>query len=220
MSFCADARAATAPIWDAIHALPFNRELAAGTLPRAAFRHYMIQDAIYLIAYARALAAAAVKAPSTAEIEFFVDSAKGALVVERQLHADYLGKLEVDIAAIEAAGASPSCFAYTSFLTGTAQTGSYEELVAAILPCFWVYWDVGKALYRASAPGNFYQAWIDTYAGDEFGELVQRCKGIADASAARSGDQVIAAMHAAFARSCRYEWAFWDSAYRLERWPV
>lgn len=220
MSFCADARVATALIWDAIHALPFNRQLAAGTLPREAFRHYMIQDAIYLIAYARALAAAAVKAPSTVEIEFFVDSAKGALVVERQLHADYLGKFDIDMATVEAAGASPSCFAYTSFLISTAQTGSYEELVAAILPCFWVYWDVGKALYRTSVPGNFYQAWIDTYAGDEFGALVERCKTITDAAAARSGADVISAMHAAFERSCRYEWAFWDSAYRLERWPI
>ena len=42
--------------------LPFNQELAAGTLSADAFCHYVIQDAHYLLAYGRALAVAAAKA--------------------------------------------------------------------------------------------------------------------------------------------------------------
>jgi thiaminase (transcriptional activator TenA) len=220
MAFSDEARERTAPIWTALHAMPFNRELAAGTLSRDAFRQYMIQDAIYLVAYARALAIAAAKAPSSGDIEFFADSAKGAIVVERALHAEYLGRFDIALADVATAEPSPACLAYTSFLLSTAATGSYEELIAAILPCFWIYWDVGQALYRESAPGNFYQAWIDTYAGEAFGALVDQCKGIVDAAAARSAPATVAAMHTAFARCCQYEWLFWDSAYRLERWPV
>jgi thiaminase/transcriptional activator TenA len=200
--------------------MPFNRELAAGTLDRAAFRHYMVQDAIYLVAYARALAVAAAKAPTPAEIEFFVDAAKGALVVERALHETYLTAFDIPIAEVMAAEPSPTCLAYTSFLIATAQTGSYEELIAAILPCFWVYWDVGQALHGASRPGNFYQAWVDTYAGDAFGAVVERCKALVDQAAATAAPPTVEAMHRAFARCCQYEWMFWDSAYRLEDWPV
>jgi thiaminase/transcriptional activator TenA len=220
MPFSDDARAATRSLWEAIHAHPFNRELAAGVLSREAFRHYMIQDAIYLVAYARALAIAGAKAPSVEEIEFFVDAAKGALVVERALHAEYLGKFGVDIAVVASAEPSPACRAYTSFLLATAETGSYEELVAALLPCFWVYWDVGKALYAASAPDNFYRAWIDTYAGEEFGAVVERCRELVDRTAQAASPASGAAMHRAFELSCRYEWMFWDSAYRCETWPA
>jgi len=220
MPFSTDARTRTAAMWQAIHAIPFNRELAAGSLDRAAFRHYMIQDAIYLLAYARALAIAAAKAPSAAEIEFFVDAAKGALVVERQLHAEYLGRCDIALDEIERAEPSPACLGYTSFLVATGQTGSYEELIAAILPCFWIYWDVGKALYRESAPDNFYRAWVDTYAGEAFGAVVERCRAIVDAAAERAGADTVEAMHRAFATCCRHEYLFWDSAYRLESWPV
>jgi thiaminase/transcriptional activator TenA len=218
--FSDEARRRTAPVWDAIHAMPFNRKLADGSLPREAFRQYMVQDAIYLVAYARALALAAARAPNTDEIEFFADSAKGAIVVERALHAEYLAKFDIPLDAIARAEPSPACDAYTSFLIATAANASYEEAVAAILPCFWIYWDVGKALHGASVPGNFYQAWVDTYAGDAFGSSVERCRDIVDEAAARATPQRVEAMHRAFARCCQYEWMFWDSAWRLEAWPV
>src|SRR5437867_4304481 len=87
----------------AIHRLPFNTGLTAGTLAPERFRFYILQDAIYLGQYARVLALAAAKAPDAATIEAFGHAAVQAIVVERALHGRYLAEFEVAPAAIEAA---------------------------------------------------------------------------------------------------------------------
>jgi thiaminase (transcriptional activator TenA) len=220
MSFSQAAWDRTADLRRAIHAHPFNRELAAGTLRRNRFQHYMLQDAIYLVAYSRTLAAASVRAPGVAAQEFFADASKTALVVERALHESYLTQFGISREEAAAAEPSPTCLGYTSFLLATAQAGSYEELVAAILPCFWIYWDVGTVIAKMSGAGNPYQPGIDTYADEGFGRAVAEAREATD-EAARGLDEVrLANMHRAFRRCCQYEWMFWDAAYRLEGWPV
>jgi len=93
-------------------------------------------------------------------------------------------------------------------------------LVAAVLPCFWIYWDVACAITARAAPQNPYRAWIDTYADPRFGEAVQRVIDIADEAAATATPARRAAMLAAFGRSTQYEYLFWDGAYRERGWPV
>ena len=204
----------------AIHDLPFNRDLAAGTLSRARFQHYMVQDSLYLIAYGRALAIAAAKAPNPDAMVVFAAAAREAVVVERALHGSIFAEFGLDPQAVARTDRSPACQAYTDFLIATAQTEPYESLIAAILPCFWVYWDVGTAIAGSAAPNNPYQTWIDTYADPGFGEAVARVKAINDEAAAATTGIGRAAMLHAFKRSTQYEWMFWDSAYRLEAWPI
>lgn len=209
-----------APIRAAMRAMPFNVELAAGVLDRAAFRHYMLQDAAYLQAYARVLALGAAKAPGPDEILEFSKAAETAIVVERALHAGYLSQFGVDAAAMETAEPSPTCLGYVNFMLAEAATGSFATLVGAVLPCFWVYREIGLSVREVSAPGNFYQTWIDTYADDAFGAATARMIAIYDGAAAAAGAAERARMEAAFLQCCRYEWMFWDAAYRQETWPV
>src|SRR5215831_12981496 len=164
----------TAALRNAIHRLPFNTELAAGSLTRNRFQTYIIQDAIYLGQFSRALAISAAKAPDTSTMQSFAQSALGAIAVEEALHARYLSDFGIDPASIADAEPSPDCLAYTSFLIAAAYHDPWEVLVAALLPCFWVYWDVGCAIARTAASDNPYKAWIDTYADARFGEAVQR----------------------------------------------
>jgi thiaminase/transcriptional activator TenA len=71
----------TAALRDAIHRLPFNTELAAGSLNRDRFQTYITQDAIYLGQFSRALAISAAKAPDTPTMQSFAQSALGAIAV-------------------------------------------------------------------------------------------------------------------------------------------
>lgn len=64
MSFSSDAWARNAALYEKTRDMPFNRELASGQLAEDAFKHYMIQDAHYLVAFGRALAIAAAR-PTT-----------------------------------------------------------------------------------------------------------------------------------------------------------
>jgi thiaminase (transcriptional activator TenA) len=218
-SFSEEARQRTAILRAAIQALPFNTELAAGTLAGDRFQHYITQDALYLGHFSRALAIAAAKAPDTATLQSFAQSALGAVAVERALHEHYLRMFGIDPATLAAADAAPDCLAYTSFLLAAAYHEPWEVLVAALLPCFWIYWDVGCAIAGAAAPDNPYRAWIDTYADPRFGEAVQAVVATTDHAAAGASAGLRAKMLAAFTRATQYEYLFWDGAYHRRLWP-
>jgi thiaminase/transcriptional activator TenA len=220
LSWTDEVWAEAAPILHAIDAHPFVRELAGGELSRERFQGYMVQDAIYLRGFGRALAFGAVKAPDAEQILHFSKAAEVAIVVERALHAGFLQQFGVDAAEAEAAEASPACAAYVDHLLASAAVGSFGDLAAAVLPCFWIYQDVGTRIAAGAVAGNPYRAWIDTYAGEEFAAAVARMRSVVDAEAAGAGAAQQSSMRARFLRSCRHEWMFWDAAWRMERWPV
>ena len=220
MRFSEEAWQRASALREAIHRLPFNTEPAAGSLAPDRFRWYILQDAIYLGEYARVLALAAAKAPDVRAVQWFGGAAVEAILVEQLLHGRYLAEFGVAPDAIAAAEPSPDCLAYTSFLLATAHQQRWEVLVAAVLPCFWVYWDVASAITAKAAPQNLYRAWIDTYADPRFGEAVRRVIGIADEAAAAATLAQRAVMLAAFGRSTQYEYLFWDGAYQERGWPV
>jgi thiaminase (transcriptional activator TenA) len=220
MRFSEEAWQRTAALRGMIHRLPFNTELAAGTLLPERFRFYILQDAIYLGEYARVLALAAAKAPDALSVQAFGRAAIEAVAVEQALHARYLAEFGVTPDAAAAAEPAPDCLAYTSFLLATAHQQPWEVLVAAVLPCFWIYWDVAGAITRDAAQENPYRAWIDAYADPRFGEAVRMVIDIADRAAAAASPAVRGAMLDAFFRSTRYEFLFWDGAYRQRGWPA
>jgi thiaminase (transcriptional activator TenA) len=217
--FSEEAWAGTAALRAAIHRLPFNTELAAGTLAPDRFRFYILQDAIYLGEYARVLSIAAAKAPEAATVQVFAGDAVQAIAVEQALHGRYLAEFGVAPEAAAAADPSPDCLAYTSFLLTTAHQQPWPVLVGALLPCFWIYWDVASAIVGGAAPDNRYRAWIDTYADPRFGDAVKTVIDIADRAAEAASSQVRQAMFAAFSRSAQYEYLFWDGAYHQRTWP-
>jgi thiaminase/transcriptional activator TenA len=210
----------TTPLRAAIHALPFNQELAAGTLSRARFQGYIIQDALYLDQYARTLAIAGARGPDGATLRAFAKSALEAVAVEQALHERYLTEFGVDPAHLAGAEPSPDCLGYTSFLLATAYHDPWEVLVAALLPCFWIYWDVGNAIARRADAANPYRAWIDTYADEGFGAAVRAVIAATDRAAEGTTPSVRSRMMTAFIRSTQYEWLFWDGAYQQRVWPV
>ncbi|WP_216212828.1 thiaminase II [Amycolatopsis aidingensis] len=221
--FCDRAWQHTVKIQQASLAHPFNEELANGSLPAERFQFYLAQDARYLVGFGRALAVAAARTPDPADLPFFAGAAREAVVVERQLHEEYFQRFGLGQAELDAIETSPTCLAYTSYLLATAQTDGYPELIAALLPCFWVYHHVGSSILRqqdGSGPENPYQAWIDTYADEDFARSVESCKEAVDRAAAAGDEATRARMLDRFTRASEYEWMFWDSAYRQESWPT
>jgi thiaminase/transcriptional activator TenA len=93
-------------------------------------------------------------------------------------------------------------------------------VLGALLPCFWIYAEVGRDIHARAAANNPYQAWIDTYAGEEFHAAVRAMIEATDEAAAGASPGLQARMHAAYTRAAQLEWMFWDSAYRLEQWLV
>lgn len=220
MGFCAEIWDEVASLRRAILAHPFLSELAAGTLPPSSFQHYILQDSLYLAEYARVLAIAAARAPDAAGRLEFSDGAKVAVQVEEGLHQAFFAQFGVSADMAATVERSPACLGYTGYLASLAATRTYEELIAGLLPCFWVYWDVGCAIRPQAVSPNPYAPWIDTYAAPEFGEATDRVRTLVDAAAEATSPAVRDAMAQAFRVATRYEWMFWDSAYRREAWPI
>ena len=209
----------TARLREAIHRLPFNTELAAGSLARDRFQSYIIQDSLYLGRFSRALAIAAAKAPDNNTMQSVAQSALRAVAVEQALHERYLQEFGIDTGRIGDIEASPDCLSYTSYLIAAAYHEPWEVLVAALLPCFRIYWDVGCAIGQKAGPENPYRAWIDTYADERFGKAVETAVATGDRAAAAVTTATRTAMLVAFVRACQYEWLFWDGAYQRRSWP-
>src|SRR5882672_10410645 len=209
-----------AQVYDIIRTMLFNAELASGTLSEARFKHYITQDAHYLIGFGRALTLAAAKAPDPERIVQFAKSAEGAIVVERALHGSFFTQYAITSKVFADTPLSPACHHYVSYLLATAHAEPYEVLLGALLPCFWIYAEVGRDIHARAAPANPYRAWIDTYAGEDFHAAVRAVIGATDEAADGASPGLRQHMQAAFRRATQLEWVFWDSAYRLETWPV
>src|SRR6476659_694208 len=182
-TFSHDAWNKNARIYEIIRTMPFNAALAAATLSEARFKHYITQDAHYLIGFGRALTLAGAKAPNPDRIVQFAKSAEGAIVVERALHGSFFQQYGITSEVFAQTPLSPACHHYVAYLIATAYGEPYEVLLGALLPCFWIYAEVGRDIHARAAPNNPYQAWIDTYAGEEFHTAVQSMIGATDAAA-------------------------------------
>ena len=208
-------------IYQAILKMPFVTELESGSLDKKIFQHYIIQDGIYLGEFARVLAIASAKAPQP-EIQLqFANSVREAIVVERSLHENFFIEFGIDPQDALTTEPSPTCLNYTNFLIATAYQYDFAVTVAAILPCFWIYLEVGKYIYkRATTKANPYQKWIDTYIDTDFETSVNYVIQIADMEAETASDRKLELMNRVFYRASQFEWLFWDSAYRLEIWSI
>lgn len=208
------------PIFTAILDHPFLRGLTDGSLPEECFRFYVVQDALYLRDYARCLALAAAKAPQESWCQLFAEHARVALVVERSLHESFFRDWNLAPETINQVPHAPTNLAYTSYLLRVAYDRPFEELLGAVLPCYWIYWEVGKVLERSGSPHPLYQRWIDTYASEEFAQVVRAVIEVTNAAVSDLPETRRSLVRAHFVTTSRYEWLFWDAAWRQETWPV
>ncbi|MEA2146668.1 MAG: hypothetical protein QOG59_2255 [Solirubrobacteraceae bacterium] len=202
-------------IWEAQHAHPFVKGLGDGTLDAERFRHFVRQDYVFLIEYARLLSLACARAPRLEWMRRFAELAASTLGNEMEMHRSFALAWGISAEELEYERATPTTRAYTEFLLRTATLGDFPELVAALLPCMWGYAELGRAL-APRAGGNPYAAWIEMYASDEFVTDANWCRALTDELAADLGEAGRARMLEAFLQSSRHELAFWDMAWELE----
>ena len=217
----------TTELWNSIRAIygailrhQFLGGLADGSLPRESFQFYVVQDALYLREFARALSVAAARAPQDDWIIMFNEHAAGALRVERALHESFFREFGLSPQEVAATPLAPTNLAYTSYLLAVAYAAPFHEIIATLLPCYWIYWEVGKELELGGSPDPLYARWIGTYASAEFGSLVRAVLDATEATASHLRPNEREAMRLHFLVTSRYEWMFWEMGYRRESWPL
>ncbi len=217
--------AETKVLRESIDSLEFLERLGDGTLPLDAFRTYIEQDKLYLEGYSKALSLVAAHAPDPQSAGFWSNSASTAATVESALHDGLLtgGILPAGSGMLEH---SQACLGYVSYLTATAATAPYPVSAAAVLPCFWIYAEVGRDLAASARevldadPSHPYAQWVTTYDAPEFHESVAQARVLVDAAAEAATETEREAMSEAFRIASRYELMFWDSALHQQPWPA
>ncbi len=220
-SFSAQLRDRAQSIWRAIEDHPFLHELHAGSLPMDRFTYFILQDYVYLLDFAQVLCLGAAKSPNLQTLELFCRHALGAVEVERSFHASFGKTLGRSRAQLDEVLKAPITQAYIDHLQSVARGASLGELVAAVLPCYWIYGEAGRRLNknRPRKP-EIYRQWIETYASESFWKPVREQIQLLDRLGAAASRNEKKRMAAHFVLSSRYEFMFWEQAYRLESWPV
>lgn len=222
MSYCERLKRLAQPIWDAQLKHPFVKGLGSGTLPARKFRYYILQDARFLSDLARVFAAAAQKAPDSESAQQFAKLVDETLSVERGLHETYAKRWNMTPRQMVEVPMAPTTYAYTRHMLSVAQSGSAAEITVVALPCAWIYCEVGRHLLRKGPPPSKhpYRNWLLMYSSPEFAEVGRWMRGRVDAWAKHAGREEKRRMEENFHISSRYEWMFWDMAWKEERWPV
>lgn len=211
--------AAAAPLWQKTLTHPFIIGLGEGSLPLENFRFYMCQDYVFLIEYSRLLALATAKAVDLETMGRFANLLDATLNREMALHREFAEQCGISQRALAETIAAPTTHAYTSHLVRVAAVADLPEIIAALLPCQWGYCEIGQRLASRGKPTAmpFYGQWIDMYAAPEFAALAAWIRDLLDTYEGKVNEKRLADT---FSTSARYEYLFWEMAYRMEHWSV
>ena len=219
MTFCNEVRIECNDLWEASFNHPFVKGIAEGTLPLDVFKFYVMQDAYYLTHFAKVQAIGAVKATDLETTKRFAHHSEQTCAAEMALHESFmelLGVTEADWAVFEP---SPSAYAYVSHMYRSTE-GDLADVLAAILPCYWLYYEIGERLKDAKPDHAIFQRWIATYGSEWFGELVNEQIDRMNQLAENLPEKRKQELKDRFRRSSYYEWNFWEQAWTMETWAV
>ena len=222
MSYTAHLRKLAQPIWDAQLTHPFVVALGNGSLPEGKFEYYILQDARFLGDLARVFSAAALRAPDSDSALRFTKLAEETIVVERSLHEGYGSRWKMSAAHMTSVPMAPTNYAYTRHMLAVAASGTALEITVVALPCAWIYCVVGQHFLKHGSPSKKhpYRDWLMLYASPEFAEVQRWMRKKVDHWAKTAGKAEKRRMEASFVISSRYEWMFWEMAWKEEKWPV
>ena len=161
--------------WSAYISHEFVRQLGEGTLPLASFRHYLVQDYLFLIQFSRAYALAVYKSPTVDDMELSLAGLNG-IFSEMGLHLELCQSWGLSRADIEAAPEMTQTMAYTRFVLEAGMAGDLLDLQTALAPCILGYAEIGTALAHqdeAALEANPYRRWIEEYSSEGYQSLAK-----------------------------------------------
>lgn len=220
MNLFARLKADCAADWQAYTHHPFVAGLGDGTLAEGAFRHYLVQDYLFLIQFARAYALAVYKSDNLADMQSAAETMNGILNTEMQLHIGYCAGYGISAAEMEQAPEAAECTAYTRFVLEAGMAGDILDLHVALSPCVIGYGEIGARLAADPATrrdGNPFLSWIEMYSGDDYADvMVGATERLNRLGAERLTEARYARLAKLFGTATRLEADFWSMGLRAD----
>lgn len=220
MTFCEEVRSECDALWQGSFDHPFVKGVADGTLPVEVFKFYVQQDSYYLSHFAKIQALGAVKAQDLRTTQRFAAHAEQTCTAEMSLHESFFGMLDITEEERGTFQPAPTAYQYVSHMYRAAHEGDLADILAALLPCYWLYYEIGERLKDAKPNHPIYDKWIQTYGSEWFAELVQeqisRMNELAEVVSPERRQQ----LKEHFRKSSYYEWQFWEMAWTQQQWTI
>ncbi|MCW5700201.1 MAG: thiaminase II [Rhodospirillales bacterium] len=214
MTLFAELRHACADEWARYVDHPFVRGLADGTLPESCFRHYLVQDYLFLIHFARAYGLAVFKSDNLNDIRQAAAGLSAIVDQEMQLHVAFCRRWALDEDDMAAAPEADATMAYTRYVLEKGLSGDLLDLQTALAPCIVGYGEIGQRLFDNPATrmeGNPYREWIETYAAEEYQAVAAAHVAHMDSlMVRRGGPGRLPSLTTTFRQATRLEASFWD----------
>lgn len=213
-------RSGCAKPWRAYTHHAFVEGLGDGSLPRAAFLHYLVQDYVFLVHFARAWSLGVVKADTLDEMKICAGTVDALVNHEMALHVKTCAAAGIDEATLFAAHEEFENLAYTRYVMDAGLQGDFLDLMAALAPCCFGYGEIGTRLAQTASPDTPYRDWITTYATDDYQSVMVSVGQMIDAAVARrlgrdpAGSVRWPQLQARFTTATRLEVGFWDMGLR------
>jgi len=207
-------RAACLDDWRSYTRHPFVLALADGTLEEASFRHYLVQDYLFLIHFSRAYALAAYKSDDVEDIRAAGRTVVSLADTEMKLHVRYCAGWGIDEAAIRATPEAAANMAYTRYVLERGMAGDVLDLYVALAPCVVGYAEI--AAERMADPatrveGSRYRDWLENYSGADYQAVARAAAhGLDRHFARRAGEARFPALVETFRNATRLEARFWE----------
>ena len=219
MSFSRNLKSSCEKIWEDGYNHPFVQELGKGILSKEKFKFYLLQDYIYLFEYAKIFALATVKSKNKKLITNFSKTQYEIINIELNIHKKYMRKFGISEKEINCA--KPSLFnkAYTSSMISYGLTGNLAEILAAVFPCAWTYYDYATRLrkkYNNLLEKNFYKSWILNYSSEQFLDSFEWFYDTLDELVSNMTELQRKNIQEIFSSSIEFEYLFWDMSYKQQ----
>lgn len=206
--------------WRAYTHHPFVQGLGDGTLPQAAFLHYLVQDYVFLVHFARAWSLGVVKAETLDEMKICASTVDVLVNHEMALHVKTCAQAGIDEVTLFAASEEFENLAYTRYVMDAGLQGDFLDLMVALAPCCFGYGEIGARLLQSTNPDTPYRDWIATYGEDDYQNVMVSLGHMIDRAVTRRlGDDPAGSarwphLQARFTTATRLEVAFWDMGLR------
>lgn len=205
--------------WRAYTEHAFTNAMADGSLPEPAFKHYLVQDYLFLIEFARAYALAIYKSPTLSDMRTNLAGVAAILDVEMDLHVKLCAAWGLTPATLGATPPAPEMLAYTRYALDAGMRGDLLALKVALAPCVIGYGEIALRLAEqkgALDPANPYSVWIGEYAGDAYQAVAQAAVNDLNRLAALyATPQREAELVTIFREAARLEAEFWEMGWRV-----
>lgn len=218
MKFTDELRAATRESWEQSLNHPFIQGIVNGNLPLETFKNYILQDIYYLKHYGKVHAIAASQADDFKLTALLADKARFTAEAELTVHKQHAEILNITNEDIKNFKPAPTAYAYTSHLYRATMSGNLAHSIAAMLPCYWLYADIGKVNEQATPEPEIYRNWIKLYAGDRFQNSTNEMINLLNTLVEDVNDTEKEKIKEQFVIAKEYELQFWEMSYTFETW--